>query len=623
MPHATAAAAMPPLLLLRRSRRPLRGARHYALLLVLLLTQGVGVAAAPAAPCNLEGFQAFCRQFHKNYTAPEEFARRWEAWTKSCLFLEQYKAEHPDAPFAMAMNPLSDRTPEEHQAMFGFKVLPRSSNATSRALQGFRRRDHDDDDDGLDQERDRDGFLVEPEWAKELEPRDLPPTVDWRMASLNPEGIVAVTPVKNQGACGACWAFTTVAATEGAVAVTTKVLNELSNQELIDCVDQGPGAGGCNGGDFHPAFSFVARRGLTSSADYRFLQQQSTCRAGESPMVSKISGARETSQCSTNGLMSIVATRPVAVAIDGSCDAFVNYGGGIYTQSCGNDLNHAVTIVGYDTDTKTGTRYWVRPFAFSLFHVTPTPFFFNLPPPPPNNTRCSLSFRGMSFDTHSFSTSPKQIIKNSWGKYWGTSGYGKVAMGIGTCGVSRIEEYGYYATGGTAYVNGTGFFSDDALNQDPNVGFLDRILKWEYLPYVLGIAIALLMLPLIMSFFRALRRCCCGSPGGSSSQKGRGGRRMNSPVNGAGVVVPLGSGGAGGRTLPSRSPGGGARSPPPSRSPGGGGGARSPPPRSPPPSAPPLPPAAMVGASEWSCPACTFLNAPTKTACAICGNKRR
>lgn len=257
--------------------------------------------------------------------------------------------------------------------------------------------------------------------------------------------------------------------------------------------------------------------------------------------------------------MTIVATRPVAVAIDGSCDAFVNYAGGIYTQSCGKDLNHAVTIVGYDTDAKTGARFW--------------------------------------------------IIKNSWGKYWGTNGFGKVAMGIGTCGVSNIEEYGYYATGGMAYVNGTGFFSDDALNEDPNVGFLDRILKWEYLPYVLGIAIALLMLPLIMSFFRSLRRCCCGSPGGSlSSQAARGRRRgMNSPASGAGVVVPLGSGGGGGRTPPSRSPGGGARSPP----------------RTPPPSAPPPSPNTMAGASEWSCSACTFFNAPGKTACAICGNKRR
>lgn len=331
-------------------------------------------SSSSTAACSLENFEAFCLEFHKDYSAnPQEVARRFEAWTKSCLFLENYKVEHPDASFHMAYNPLSDRLPEEHEAMFGYKVKPRTrrepsssasdsinNSTTRRGLQGFHKRDRSEDK-GANEEADDDAYPVPSEWAKELEPRQVPTAVDWRVAKLNPDNVVAVTPVKNQAACGACWAFTTAAAVEGAVAVTTKVLNELSNQELIDCVRQNEG---CNGGDFDYAFRFVADKGLVSSSDYKFTQSQGTCRTGQFPIASRIKDAYMTRPCDKDRLMSIVARRPVAVAIDGSCEAFVQYRGGVYTQSCGNDLNHAVTIVGYGTDEKTGTDYWVRSSIF-------------------------------------------------------------------------------------------------------------------------------------------------------------------------------------------------------------------------------------------------------------------
>jgi len=69
----------------------------------------------------------------------------------------------------------------------------------------------------------------------------LPSTIDWVKSG-------AVTPVKNQGQCGSCWAFSTTGALEGLNYLTNKKLLSFSEQQLVDCAGGKYGNQGCNGG---------------------------------------------------------------------------------------------------------------------------------------------------------------------------------------------------------------------------------------------------------------------------------------------------------------------------------------------------------------------------------------
>jgi len=219
---------------------------------------------------------------------------------------------------------------------------------------------------------------------------DLPTEVDWRKHGL-------VTPVKFQGNCGSCWAFSTVAGLEGQHAKKTGNLVSLSEQNLVDCnLDKIDDA--CKGGMMDDAFEYIARNGgIDTEASYPYLSgvaeigfpcsfNKSTIGATDTGFVSIASGDEE-------ALKKAVATiGPISVAIDANHNAFINYQSGVYSNpKCSStSLDHGVTVVGYGVDN--GKDYW--------------------------------------------------LVKNSWSTAWGEQGYVKMSRNNGNnCGIATHALY--------------------------------------------------------------------------------------------------------------------------------------------------------------------------------------
>ena len=143
-----------------------------------------------------------------------------------------------------------------------------------------------------------------------------PASLDWRTKG-------AVTPVKNQGLCSACWAFSAIGAIEGQWFKKTGKLVSLSAQNLVDCVyDQSHS--GCNGGSMDDAFDYViVNAGIDSEQAYPFqTSAKFNCRYNASGFGAKISDYNDLSSDEDTLLRALLTVGPISAAVDDQHDSF-------------------------------------------------------------------------------------------------------------------------------------------------------------------------------------------------------------------------------------------------------------------------------------------------------------
>ncbi|KAL5197833.1 hypothetical protein ABZP36_001345 [Zizania latifolia] len=289
-------------------------------------------------------------------------ARRFRVFKANVELIDRFNAAG-DKRYRLGTNRFTDLTNAEFAAMYtGYKPSPSPSEEDKQKLPGF--------------------MYANTTLSSE-------DSVDWRQRG-------AVTDVKNQGSCGSCWAFSTVAAVEGIHQISTGNLVSLSEQQLLDCSN----SGGCKGGNLGGAFQYMANSGgVTTEAAYPYEGTQGMCRFGgsSSGVAATISGYQNVPPNDEASLAAAVSNQPVTVVIASSGSLFQHYATGVFTaNSCGNRLDHAVTVVGYGTEADGSGSYW--------------------------------------------------LIKNSWGTTWGEAGYMRLEKDVassseGACGVAMAPSY--------------------------------------------------------------------------------------------------------------------------------------------------------------------------------------
>jgi cathepsin F len=320
---------------------------------LLVLVLALAACNADLDKLLFQQFQKFIKKYHKKYESINEFLARYEVFKRNVM--ATFKEEN--LGYRTGITKFSDLTQQE------FAKTYLNLNYDAMAMANF-----------------------EPTIVKVK--NAAPDAWNWKDKGV-------VSDVKDQGSCGSCWAFSTMGNLEGLYALEKGVVKTFSEQQLVDCdtLDSG-----CNGGLMEYSFTWLKDNGgFNLDTDYPYKGTKQACKSDSSKYVDmKVTGYKKLANGYSNwdcvdedGIKELLyETGPLAVALN--ANPLQTYSSGILDKTAAqcptSGLNHAVTMVGYGTDSASGKDYW--------------------------------------------------LVKNSWGKSWGESGYFRIRRGNGTCGIN-------------------------------------------------------------------------------------------------------------------------------------------------------------------------------------------
>jgi len=238
----------------------------------------------------------------------------------------------------------------------------------------------------------------------------------------------ACTPVKDQGGCGSCWAFSTVGPLESNILIHDGVEKDLSEQYLLSCnVDGGSCRGGWFAHQYHESEIPPGEpdAGAVYEADFPYVAWEASCNPPHTHHEKIVDWAYVATD---GGLPSVGAIKqaildhgPVSVAIRID-SAFRSYTGGVFETNEVGAPNHAVVLVGWD-DTQGTNGIW--------------------------------------------------YLRNSWGPYWGEGGYMWIGYNVSSVGYAAnyVVYPGCYTLESKVYPAGAGTIVADPLPNCSGAGY--------------------------------------------------------------------------------------------------------------------------------------------------------
>ena len=297
-------------------------------------------------------FQKFIKIYNKKYDSVNEYLARFEVFKRNYMST----LTNDNKSYKSGITKFSDLTKQE------FTKTYLNLNYDAMAMANF------------------DPYMVKIK-------NNVPDSYDWRNYNR-------VSPIKDQGACGSCYAFSAIGNLEGLYAGNKGTLKTFSEQMLVDCDTSDSG---CNGGIMEYTFSWLKKNGIMLESDYPYIGTKSTCKSDSSKYADmlvtgykKLGSSWSEWACAEEDEMKefLYENGPLSAVLNADClQTYISGILDVTTSKCpSSGINHAVLIVGYGTDLRLGIDYW--------------------------------------------------IVKNSWGRTWGESGYFRIRRGNGTCGIN-------------------------------------------------------------------------------------------------------------------------------------------------------------------------------------------